>query len=51
MCIRDRDYAILYPIGTMDENMENGEENAVGRTVSDGFHQALNIMIEHQLDS
>ena len=21
------DYAILYPIGDMDENMENGEEN------------------------
>jgi hypothetical protein len=45
------DYAILYPIGAMDENMENGEENAVGRAVSDGFHQALNIMIEHQLDT
>lgn len=45
------DYAILYPIGDMDENMENGEENPAGQAINSGFHQALNIMIEHQLDT
>lgn len=45
------DYAILYPIGDMDENMENGEENPAGQAINNGFHQALNCMIEHQLDT
>lgn len=45
------DYAILYPIGDMDENMENGEENPSGQAINNGFHQALNCMIEHQLDT
>ena len=38
------DYAILYPIGDMDENMENGEENPAGQAINNGFHQALNCM-------
>lgn len=45
------DFGLFYPIDAMRQNMVDGEENDFGHTVSNRFHQALDIMIEHQLDT
>ncbi len=44
-------YGILYPIEDMYEHMLNGEEDRKGRLISNKFHDALNIMLENQLDT
>lgn len=42
---------LLYPIEEMQANMADGEENAAGEAISQGFHKALEAMIENQLDT
>ncbi len=44
-------YGILYPIEDMNEHMLNGEEDHIGTEISNKFHEALNIMLENQMDT
>ncbi len=44
-------YGILYPLEDMQEHMLNGEEDRIGALISSRFHEALNILLEHQLDT
>lgn len=45
------EYGIFYPIDEMRRNMVNGEQNDYGMAINRKFHEALDIMIENQLDT
>lgn len=45
------EYGIFYPIDEMRRNMVNGEQSDYGMTINRKFHEALDIMIENQLDT
>ena len=45
------EFGIFYPIGEMSRNMADGEQNDYGWSVSRKFHEALDTMIENQMDT
>lgn len=45
------EYGIFYPVDEMRRNMVDGKQNAYGMAVSRKFHEALNVMIENQMDT
>ncbi|MGB8450832.1 MAG: glycosyl hydrolase [Anaerocolumna sp.] len=44
-------YGILYPVEDMYEHMLDGMEDNIGVVISNKFHEALNIMLENQMDT